>query len=323
MFKEGEYKSSQPKAGPASEAEDYKRQDYYARLGVDPTTATAEEIKQAFWELSKKHHPDRGGDTETYQYISEAYAILSVSESRAKYDRTLAVNGQQKRVVVEIKAEPPPVRTATIRRGAGGTVGQNFRDSVGHTDPFAARREREKLEQERLRDLMKNMASSRARRGQEPDNGKSAQEAANESREPETREPGAEPSELTIKKIGAYYYLIDEAGRERSSAYDKIEERDGFLMGKLLSSERLLDKRTGHALSRGYNKIFTRDGLLIGRDSLYEYPLHPETGKELSMVGYEKIEKRGNEIIGTIAGRETPIKLNEKYQETHRYSAVG
>ena len=59
--------------------------DYYAALGV-PKTATADEIKRAFRRLASQHHPDKGGDTQKFQTIQEAYATLGDEQKRAEYD---------------------------------------------------------------------------------------------------------------------------------------------------------------------------------------------------------------------------------------------
>ena len=59
--------------------------DYYAALGV-PKTATADEIKKAFRRLASQHHPDKGGDTQKFQTIQEAYATLGDEQKRAEYD---------------------------------------------------------------------------------------------------------------------------------------------------------------------------------------------------------------------------------------------
>jgi len=59
--------------------------DYYAALGV-PRTATADEIKQAFRRLASQHHPDKGGDTQKFQAIQQAYATLGDESKRADYD---------------------------------------------------------------------------------------------------------------------------------------------------------------------------------------------------------------------------------------------
>ena len=59
--------------------------DYYAALGV-PKTATADEIKRAFRKLASQHHPDKGGDTQKFQAIQQAYATLGDDQKRAEYD---------------------------------------------------------------------------------------------------------------------------------------------------------------------------------------------------------------------------------------------
>jgi curved DNA-binding protein len=59
--------------------------DYYSTLGINKT-ATADEIKKAYRKLAAQHHPDRGGDTATFQKIQEAYATLSDEQRKAEYD---------------------------------------------------------------------------------------------------------------------------------------------------------------------------------------------------------------------------------------------
>lgn len=59
--------------------------DHYQTLGV-AKSATQEEIKSAYRKLASKHHPDRGGDTATFQKIQAAYAVISDPTSREEYD---------------------------------------------------------------------------------------------------------------------------------------------------------------------------------------------------------------------------------------------
>lgn len=62
--------------------------DYYRILDVSPT-ATPQEIKSAYRQMSRKWHPDRnlGRDvTAIMQDINEAYAILKDPEKRNRYD---------------------------------------------------------------------------------------------------------------------------------------------------------------------------------------------------------------------------------------------
>lgn len=59
--------------------------DYYKILGV-AKTASQQEIKQAYRRLAAKHHPDRGGSTEEFQKIEEAYRTLSDEDKRRQFD---------------------------------------------------------------------------------------------------------------------------------------------------------------------------------------------------------------------------------------------
>lgn len=47
----------------------------YDELGID-STATEKEVKKAYRSMAGKHHPDKGGDTEKFQQIQEAYEML-------------------------------------------------------------------------------------------------------------------------------------------------------------------------------------------------------------------------------------------------------
>jgi len=59
----------------------------YAILELTPQ-ASEQDIKKAFRRLSVTHHPDKGGSSEQFQKINEAYSVLSNSEKRAHYDAT-------------------------------------------------------------------------------------------------------------------------------------------------------------------------------------------------------------------------------------------
>ena len=59
--------------------------NYYETLGVEKD-APKEDIKKAFRELSKEHHPDHGGDEEKFKELNEAYSTLSDPQKRMEYD---------------------------------------------------------------------------------------------------------------------------------------------------------------------------------------------------------------------------------------------
>ena len=66
------------------------KRDYYEVLGLDKS-ADDSAIKKAYRSLAKKYHPDMNpGDAEAeakFKEVNEAYAVLSDSEKKAKYDQ--------------------------------------------------------------------------------------------------------------------------------------------------------------------------------------------------------------------------------------------
>src|SRR6478735_5163158 len=67
-----------------------KQEDYYELLEVS-RSATDAEIKKAYRKLAMKYHPDRNpGDSaaeEKFKEVQKAYAVLSDSSKRARYDQ--------------------------------------------------------------------------------------------------------------------------------------------------------------------------------------------------------------------------------------------
>ena len=69
-----------------------KHKDLYAIMGVSPK-ATQVQIKEAYYRLSMKYHPDRNKGSEDahqkFTELTEAYSILGQYDLRRKYDRGL------------------------------------------------------------------------------------------------------------------------------------------------------------------------------------------------------------------------------------------
>tara|TARA_X000000368_G_C23043222_1_gene717957 strand:- start:920 stop:1765 length:846 start_codon:yes stop_codon:yes gene_type:complete len=68
--------------------------DYYDLLGVRKQ-ATDKDLKDAFKNKAREHHPDKGGDPEKFKQINEAYQNLSDPQKRQMYDQFGTVDPQQ------------------------------------------------------------------------------------------------------------------------------------------------------------------------------------------------------------------------------------
>jgi DnaJ-class molecular chaperone len=64
---------------------------HYYEVLVVHHDATQEEIKHAYWDLARVHHPDVGGDISTFVEIVEAYNVLIHPNQRKKYDGKLSL----------------------------------------------------------------------------------------------------------------------------------------------------------------------------------------------------------------------------------------
>lgn len=93
------------------------RRDYYELLDLQPT-ASAEDIKQAYYRLAKKYHPDHNENDdaaeERFKLVAEARRVLADPELRAQYDAWLE---RETRLCMapELASMPRRVRMATRR----------------------------------------------------------------------------------------------------------------------------------------------------------------------------------------------------------------
>lgn len=68
-------------------------EDLYATLGI-ARGAESSEIKKAYRDLARTHHPDKGGDPEKFKAVQTAYDVLSDDQKRQIYDMTGQLDGQ-------------------------------------------------------------------------------------------------------------------------------------------------------------------------------------------------------------------------------------
>ena len=67
--------------------------DLYNVLGLNRDADTSQ-IRTAYKQLAKEHHPDKGGDPEKFKEISQAHEILSDDSKRKMYDMTGSTSEQ-------------------------------------------------------------------------------------------------------------------------------------------------------------------------------------------------------------------------------------
>lgn len=86
MFGRGFFSGMGGMGGESEETEPADNTKLYEVLGV-PQTATIDEIKKQYKRMAIKHHPDKGGDAETFKEINAAHEVLSDPEKRRIYDK--------------------------------------------------------------------------------------------------------------------------------------------------------------------------------------------------------------------------------------------
>jgi len=61
--------------------------DLHYRVLLIPRNATVREIKAAYRQKAREHHPDKGGCSETFDKVQKAFETLSCPKKREQYDR--------------------------------------------------------------------------------------------------------------------------------------------------------------------------------------------------------------------------------------------
>ncbi|NWZ09716.1 DJC30 protein, partial [Agelaius phoeniceus] len=138
------------------------RRDLYEVLGV-PSTATAAQIKTAYYEQSFRYHPDRNAGSAAaaarFAAVSEAYRVLGSAALRSKYDRGLLSAAELRDAPRPSgrapAAAPSPPRAPAARPGPGPTpfdfdafYRAHYGEQLQREQMLRARREQLRLQRE-------------------------------------------------------------------------------------------------------------------------------------------------------------------------------
>ena len=119
------------------------RRSFYEVLGVDPV-ASQDQIKSAFRRLARGRHPDRfkGPAREKaekdFQFITEAYNVLSDPTQRARYDQTLSSKTSQLSNPRDLARALLGKAAGLVKTGQAAEANEYFAQAIAH-DPENAR----------------------------------------------------------------------------------------------------------------------------------------------------------------------------------------
>jgi len=115
---------------------------HYHTLGLD-TTASAEEVRQAYRRLAVKYHPDKNpGDRqaeERFKRVNEAYQVLSDPAKKASYDLKINYQTAQQAYRTYQRYSPPPPNPA---QGKWSPHGYRYKQRKGPIRNFSPQEER-------------------------------------------------------------------------------------------------------------------------------------------------------------------------------------
>jgi DnaJ-class molecular chaperone len=97
--------------------------DYYSVIGVNENSS-GEEIKKAYRKLSLELHPDRkGGDTEKFKELNEAYSVLGDNDKKKQYDMMRKGGGMRHEQTMHVN--PDEIFNMFFGGGGGGIPGMH------------------------------------------------------------------------------------------------------------------------------------------------------------------------------------------------------
>ncbi|HAP63488.1 MAG TPA: hypothetical protein DCR93_29670, partial [Cytophagales bacterium] len=115
---------------------------HYHTLGLD-TTASAEEVRQAYRRLAVKYHPDKNPEDrvaeERFKRVNEAYQVLSDPAKKASYDLKINYQDAQQAYQTYQRYSPPPPNPS---HGKWAPHGYRYKNRKGPIRTFTPQEER-------------------------------------------------------------------------------------------------------------------------------------------------------------------------------------
>jgi|GEM_PF-1973718 len=262
--------------------ENHNTKTAYEILGV-AKNVTQDDITATFRRLSKELHPDNkhGGDANRYKQVTEAYQKIKTMERRTAYDRTIPDTATKNSA-----QDGNPFEQANRSNG-----GQQTRSSTSHA--------RTSRVDEAMRETNEELRRARERAEQQIKDGirKTKEDLAEARRKYDEAQERLRRSQRTTSES-------PNKGRQRQRDNNETEREINSFADAFTFSQSTLESLAGRdiASAAGY-QVTEKWGLTFGSRGGKIYILENKNMPIPKSSGYDRIQRRGNRLVGVRKGR--------------------